>query len=138
MISTPPFHSDDIAKLLVRLGCGMLLFHGLGSAVNGIQHVKDSVRQAGLPEFISYGNYVGELIAPVFVIIGFKSRIAALIVAFNMLMSILLAHRDIAFQRNDFGGWMIELNVFYMLAALAVFFMGSGTYSLSRGRGMWD
>lgn len=96
------------------------------------------VRNAGLPEFISYGNYVGEFIAPIFMIVGFKSRIAAMIVAFNMLMTILIAHRDIAFARNDFGGWMIELNVVYMMTALAVFFAGSGQYSLSGGKGKWD
>ena len=116
----------------------MLFFHGLGSAVNGFDHVKNAVVQNGLPEFVSYGNLVGELIAPVFVVLGFKSRIAALIVAFNMLMSIVLSHRDIAFQRNDYGGWMIELNVFYMAAALAVFFMGAGKFSLSGGKGRWD
>ena len=116
----------------------MLFFHGLGSAMNGFDHVKRAVVDNGLPEFISYGNLVGELIAPVFVIIGYKSRIAALIVAVNMLMSIVLSHRDIAFQRNDYGGWMIELNVFYMASGLAIFFMGSGRYSLSGGKGKWD
>jgi putative oxidoreductase len=96
------------------------------------------VTGSGLPEFISYGNYVGEVIAPVFMMIGFKSRIAALIVAFNMLLSIVIGHRDIAFQRNDFGGWMIELNVFFMMMALAVFLSGSGRFSISRGQGRWD
>ena len=130
--------NEDLGKLLVRLSCGMLFFHGLHTAMNGLDFIKDKVREAGLPEFVSYGNIVGELIAPVFLVIGFKSRIAGLIIAFNMLMSILLAHRDIAFQRGDFGGWMIELNVFYLATGLAVFFMGSGKYSLSRGRGLWD
>ena len=96
------------------------------------------MRNAGLPEFIAYGNLIGEVIAPVFMIIGYKTRIAALVVAFNMLMSVLIAHRDIMFARNDFGGWMIELNVFYFMTALAVFFAGSGVYSVSRGAGKWD
>lgn len=96
------------------------------------------VADAGLPEYIAYGNLVGEVIAPVFMIIGYKARIAALVVAFNMLMSVLIAHRDIMFARNDFGGWMIELNVFYFMTALAVFFAGSGAYSISRGAGKWD
>ena len=96
------------------------------------------VTTSGLPEFISYGNYLGEVIAPIFMIIGYKTRIAALIVAFNMLMSIVIGHRDIMFQRNDFGGWMIELNVFFLLTALAVFFSGAGRISLSKGEGRWD
>lgn len=96
------------------------------------------MRNAGLPEFIAYGNLIGEVIAPVFMIIGYKTRIAALVVAFNMLMSVLIAHRDIMFARNDFGGWMIELNVFYFMTAIAVLVLGAGKYGLSRGVGRWD
>ena len=96
------------------------------------------VSAAGLPEFIAYGNLMGEVVAPVFVIAGYKARLAALVIAFNMLMSVPIAHRDIVFSRNDFGGWMIELNVFYLMTALAVFFAGSGKYSISHGRGQWD
>jgi putative oxidoreductase len=96
------------------------------------------VRNAGLPEYFAYGNLIGEVVAPIFMIIGYKARIAALVVAFNMLMSVLIAHQDIAFARNDFGGWMIELNVFYFMTALAVFFAGAGKYSLSKGRGKFE
>ena len=134
----PQFHQQDLAKLIVRVSCGgMLMLHGLHSVTYGIDHVKNMVTAAGLPMFIAYGNYIGEFIAPIFLILGYKARIAALIIAFNMLMSILIAHRDIAFARNDFGGWMIELNVFYMMTAMAVFFAGAGKYSLS-GKGKWD
>ena len=135
----PLFHNTDLAKLIVRLTCGgLLILHGSHSAIYGIQHIKDMVRNAGLPEFISYGNLIGEVVAPLFLIAGFKARIAALVVAFNMLMSVLIAHRDIMFARNDFGGWMMELNVFYLMTAVAVFFAGSGKYSLSGGHGKWD
>jgi putative oxidoreductase len=138
-MAQPFFHHTDLAKFILRITCGgLLILHGSNSAIHGIQHVKDIVRNAGLPEFIAYGNLVGEVIAPIFMIIGYKARIAALVVAFNMLMSVLIAHRDIVFARNDFGGWMIELNVFYMMTAVAVFFAGSGKYSLSRGQGKWD
>ncbi|MEX2232465.1 MAG: DoxX family protein [Cyclobacteriaceae bacterium] len=138
-MAQPFFHHPDLAKLILRITCGgLLILHGSNSAIHGIQHVKDMVRNAGLPEFIAYGNLVGEVIAPVFMIIGYKARIAALAVAFNMLLSVLIAHCDIMFARNDFGGWMIELNVFYMMTAVVVFFAGSGKYSLSKGQGKWD
>ena len=131
--------NPDIGKLLLRVTCGGLLFlHGSHSAIHGIQHIRDMVRNAGLPEFIAYGNLVGEAIAPLFLIAGYKTRIAALVIAFNMIMSVLIAHRDIMFSRNDFGGWMIELNVFYLMTALAVFFLGAGKYAMSRGNGKWD
>ena len=139
MANKPFFHDPDLGKLILRLTCGgLLILHGSHSLIHGIQHVKDMVADAGLPEYIAYGNLVGEVIAPVFMILGYKARIAALVVAFNMLMSVLIAHRDIMFARNDFGGWMIELNVFYFMTSLAVFFAGSGAYSLSRGAGKWD
>ena len=138
-VADKPFFHPDVAKLILRITCGgLLLLHGSHSAIYGIQHVKDMVSRAGLPEFIAYGNLIGEVVAPLFMIAGFKTRIAALIVAFNMLMSVLIAHRDIMFMRNDFGGWMIELNVFYLMTALAVFFAGAGRFSLSSGRGKWD
>jgi len=134
----PFFHHPDLAKLLLRLTCGgLLILHGSHSAIHGIQHVKDMVTRAGLPEFIAWGNLVGEVVAPLFMIVGYRARIAALVVAFNMVMSVLIAHRDIMFVRNDFGGWMIELNVFYMMTALAVFFTGAGKYSFSSGN-KWD
>lgn len=134
----PAFHNDNLAKLIVRVFCaGLLMMHGTNSLFHGIQHIKDMVRAAGLPEFIAYGNLVGEFFAPILMIIGFRARIAALIVAFNMFASILIAHRDIMFMRNDFGGWMIELNVFYMMTALAVFFAGAGKYAVST-KSKWD
>jgi putative oxidoreductase len=123
----------------MRITCsGLLLLHGSHSLFHGIAHIRNMLSNSGLPEFLSYGNYIGEVIAPIFLILGYKSRIAALIIAFNMLMSIVIGHREIAFQRNNFGGWMIELNVFFLMTALAVFFSGSGKYSLSRGVGRWD
>ncbi len=133
------FQNNDLAKLIIRATCaGLLIMHGSNSLIHGIQHVKDMVRNAGLPEFVAYGNLVGEFFAPLFMIAGYKARIAALVVAFNMLASILIAHLDIVFARNNFGGWMIELNVFYMMTAIAVFFMGAGKYSISKGRGKWE
>ena len=130
---------EDVAKLLIRLVCGCLLFlHGSNTLLTGSLHINDILRSNGLPEFLAYGNYVAEVVAPVFLVLGYKARIAALIIAFNMFMSIVIAHRDIVFARNDYGGWMIELNVFYLVTALVVFFLGSGKYSLAKGQGRWD
>jgi putative oxidoreductase len=55
-----------------------------------------------------------------------------------MLMTVLIGHPDIIFSINDYGGWMIETNMLYLMAAVAVVFLGSGKYSLSGGRGRWD
>ena len=92
------------------------------------------VANAGLPPVLAYGTIVGEFFAPILVLIGFKTRIAALVIAFNMLMSIVIAHRDIAFSVNDYGGWMIELNVIYLLTAVAIYFIGPGRYAIEPGK----
>ena len=133
------FHNDDLARLILRLTCGgILLFHGIFKVFVDIQHVKNLVTAAGLPAVVAYGSIIGECIAPIFVIIGFKTRLAALIIAINMFMTIWVAHRDIALKLNDYGGRMIETNMLFMLTALAIFFAGAGRYSLSNGKGQWD
>ena len=130
---------EDIGKLVLRVtSAGLLFLHGSHSAIHGIDHVKKMVAAAGIPESGAYLNLVGEVVAPLMIMIGYKTRLAALVMAFNMLASIVIAHRDIAFARNDFGGWMIELNVFFLFTAVAIFFLGAGRFSLSRGVGKWD
>ena len=131
--------NQDLGKLLLRITCGgILLFHGFHKVFVEIDHVKVIVKNAGLPEALAYGNIIGEFLAPIFVVLGFKTRIAALIIAFNMLMTVLVGHPDIMFSINDYGGWMIETNMLYLMTAVALFFLGAGKYSLSRGRGRWD
>ena len=132
-------HDQDIAKLLLRLTCGgILLFHGVHKVFVEVDHVKVIVKNAGLPEAMAYGNIIGEFVAPIFILAGFKTRIAAAVVAFNMLLSVLIAHPDILFSVNAYGGWMIETNVLYMMTAVVLFFSGAGKYSVSKGVGKWD
>ena len=65
------FQSNDIAKLLLRLSVGLLmLFHGVEKIINGINGVKHLTRSAGFPEFFAYGVYIGEVIVPIFIILG--------------------------------------------------------------------
>ena len=95
------------------------------------------VENSGLPGWLAYGTYLGEFVAPLLVMIGKFTRPAGLLIAFNMLMTILVAHLDIALQRNEFGGWLIELNALLLLGGLAVALLGPGRYSLSGGVGRW-
>jgi len=87
------FQNSDIAKLVLRLSLGVLiLFHGVHKLIHGIDGVKAMVNSAGLPELISYGVFVGELIAPIFIILGLYARVASLVLSVNMLMAIFLAY----------------------------------------------
>ncbi len=132
-------NGEDIGRLILRFTCGgLLLPHGLFKIFVEIESIKGMVSAAGLPPFLAYGTIIGEVLAPVLLIVGWKARIAAFVIAFNMLMSILIAHSDIMFRTNDYWGWMIELNVFFMMTAVSILLIGSGRYSLSLGKGRWD
>ncbi len=133
------FHSDDIAKLFIRLITGwVLLPYGIDYIKDGLDFVFGVMKDNGLPAFLAYGVLIGEVVGPVLVLIGWKSRIGGALIAFTMFLSILLAHRDIAFEYNEFGGWNIALNAMLTVGGLAIFFGGAGKYSVSRGVGKWD
>lgn len=130
---------DDIGKLLLRLSTGgLLLFHGIAKLSNGIGWMGGMLGGIGLPAFIGYGVYVGEVIAPLLLLAGKFTRPAGLVVAFNMLVAILLARRDSIVKLNMGGGWDIEVEMLFLLGGLAIWFLGSGRYAVSRGEGRWD
>jgi putative oxidoreductase len=130
---------DDWGKLLLRLAvAGLLIFHGIAKLKNGIGWMAGPLGALGLPAFVGYGVYVGEVIAPIFVILGKWARIAGLVIAFNMLGAIFIALRDKMFTLNMGGGWAIELELLFLLGGITIFLLGSGKYSLSKGNGPWD
>jgi putative oxidoreductase len=64
------------------------------------------------------------------VIIGFYSRLGALLIIGNMIFALVLAHRSQMFTLSSTGGWALELQAFYLFSALAVLFLGSGRPAL--------
>lgn len=130
---------EDWGKLLLRLAVGgLLLFHGIAKLKNGIGWMAGPLSGLGLPAFVGYGAYVGEVIAPIFMIFGKWARIAGVIVAIDMLGAIVIALRDRMFTLNMGGGWAIELELMFLLGGLVIFLIGSGKYSISKGHGAWD
>ncbi|MFT7003119.1 MAG: putative oxidoreductase [Sulfurimonas sp.] len=126
------FQNSDIAKLLIRLSLGgMMLFHGIDKIVNGISGIKHLTTSAGFPEFLAYGVYVGEVIVPLFIILGLYARVASVFLAINMLMAIFLAHGNSLFELSKHGAPVIELPFFYFILSIVVFFLGSGRYSVN-------
>lgn len=122
---------DDIAKLLLRLVLGLLiLVHGIGKINGGPGGVLDIVGKAGLPESFGYLVYIGEVLAPLLVIIGIWTRLAALAIAINMLVAVLLVHTAEFFQLAPGGGWALELQGMYLIVALSIALLGAGRYSI--------
>ena len=92
--------------------------------------ISGSLQGYGLPGFLAYGVFIGEVIAPVMIIIGYYTRIGAVLIVGNMLVALLMAHMNELFALSKTGGWAIELQAFYLFNAVALFFLGAGKYAM--------
>jgi putative oxidoreductase len=124
--------NDDVGKLVLRLALGVLiLMHGIAKLTGGIGFITDTVTGAGLPAFLAYAVYVGEVVAPLLLIVGWYSRIGAAVIAVNMLFAIGLVHRAEIFTLNESGGWALELQGMFLFTAVALALMGPGRYRVN-------
>jgi len=131
--------ADDIAKLLLRLTLGtLILLHGISKIRGGPGFILDIVDKAGLPAPFGYLVYVGEVLAPLLVIVGLWTRLAALVIAINMIVAVALVHMDQLFTLADTGGWALELQGLFLVAAVAVALLGAGRYSVGGNFGRWN
>lgn len=126
------FLDDDLAKLMLRVGVGgLMLFHGFHKVIHGIGGVKALVAKAGLPEVVAYGVYLGELVAPLLLLLGIYSRASAGVVALTMMGAIYLAHADALLALGKHGAPAIELPLLYLLSALCIMLLGPGRYAIN-------
>ena len=122
----------DLGRLLLRITLGIcLLLHGIAKLQGGIDGIVQAVTGAGLPGFVAYGVYIGEIVAPLLLILGFYSRVGALLVAINMVFAIALVHRADVFKLAEQGGWALELQGMYLIAAIALALMGPGRFGIN-------
>ena len=120
----------DSGKLILRLALGaLILFHGISKLRSGIDGIASMVTADGLPAFVAYGVYIGEVLAPLLVLAGWYSRIGAGIIAINMLFALGLVHRGDVFAFAESGGWALELQAMFLFTALAIACLGPGRYS---------
>ena len=125
--------NDALGKLIIRLSVGVLiLFHGVAKILHpdSLGFIRSMLEGANLPGALAYGVYVGEVIAPLMIILGIYCRLGGLIVVVNMLFAIWLAHSADIFSLSDHGGWALELQGFYLFSGLALIFLGSGRYAV--------
>jgi len=124
--------TEAAGKLVLRLTVGILtLFHGVGKLLHpgSLDHIGGMLAHHGIPEFVAWGVYFGEIIGPLLLILGIFSRAGAALLVINMLFAIGLAHLGDFFTLSEHGGWRLELQAFYLFGALAVVFLGSGRYA---------
>ena len=95
--------NNSFGLLILRLSTGgLLLFHGVAKLLGGLSFVQGMLAAKGLPGFLAYGAVVGEVLAPLALILGLFT-----------------------------GGWAVELPMLYLLPALALVFTGGGRFAVS-------
>lgn len=129
--AVPGNMSEDIGKLVLRVALAVLiLFHGVAKIINGVGFITGLVAQFGLPPALGYLVYIGEVVAPLLILFGAWTRLAALIVAINMVVAVALVHMGDLLTLMKNGGWALELQALFLATAIAVMLLGAGRYSV--------
>lgn len=131
--------TDDIGKLVLRVSVGVLiLLHGIAKLQGGVGGIAGMLSSHGLPSFLAYGAYLGEVLGPVLVIIGLFTRVGAVLMVGNMLFAFALAHMDELFSIGQMGGWALELQGMFLFGSVAIALLGAGRYSVGGNLGRFN
>lgn len=125
----------DFTALILRIGFGafMLFGHGMGKLkmlLAGGEIGFPSV--VGIPPSMSLGLAVfAEFVACIFIILGYKTRLAALPMIITMMVAAFIIHgSDPLFLQNANGGPSKEPALIYLIGFIAIYLLGSGKYSM--------
>ncbi len=118
---------SDIGKLILRLTVAILmLFHGYAKIIHGVGFIESMLVEKNLPEFLAYAVYIGEVLAPIFLIFGYMTRLSAFTILCTMLMATYLVHQNDIFALTKFGAPVLETIYFYIFSCIAILFLGAG------------
>jgi putative oxidoreductase len=116
---------NDFALAILRVSfSGMMLTHGIPKINMLVENA------SGFPDPIGIGStaslvlaIIGEVVAPLFVLIGFKTRIAAIPVVITMAIAGFVVHIN-----DDFASK--EKALLYLSAFIVIALVGAGRYSV--------
>ena len=136
MVDTRDAVAEDIGKLVLRLALAtIVLFHGVFKLTHGVEWIGQPLAALHLPAFLAYGTYIAEIVAPLLLILGLWTRLAALVIAFDMLMAfVLVLGPQFLDVRSQGGGWAVELEMMIFCTAVSLALMGSGRYAVAPSR----
>jgi len=118
---------NDLALLLLRLGSGgLMLTHGIPK----ISKLSDSPIEFADP--IGVGptislilTLIGEVVAPILIIIGFKTKLAAIPAMITMFVAAFVVHISDPIGTK-------EKALLYLFAFLVIFLAGPGKFSIDK------
>ncbi|HAS18992.1 MAG TPA: DoxX family protein [Flavobacteriaceae bacterium] len=119
--------SINFGLLLLRVGFSVgLMTHGYGKFMKVIQGNFEFGDPIGIgPTFSLILASIGEFIAPILILIGWKTRIASLFPIITMLVAFAIAHDGDPFSTK-------EKSFVYLIAFLTLYFTGPGKYALGK------
>lgn len=130
--------NENLGIFILRLAIPFtMLIYGINKVIDGTGFIGSLLEQYGLPKIMANGIFVGEIVAPLMLMIGFRTRLAGLIFSFNCFMAIVMAQSQNIFKLNEFGGWSIDLLFIYLIAGIVFYLSGGGHYALSTSSN-WD
>lgn len=138
-VSTHPARTNlDLALLLLRIVFAVLfLLHGIHKVRNGVGWMEGLLESKGIPAFLRYGVFAGEVLAPVLVIVGLFTRPAAAVMSVTMIFALWLVHFPNDFVINPQGGGLqIELQLLFLFLGVFFALVGAGRLSLGKGEGL--
>ena len=125
--------SADLAAFLLRVTSGVLfLLHaGLKIFVFTPAGTAGFFQSIGLPGPLAYLVILIEVLGAIALIVGYKVRIVAPILAVLLLGTIVTVHFAAGFFfSNPNGGW--EYPAFWAIALIATALLGDGAYSIGK------
>lgn len=115
------FSQQHPAILLLRFTLAILvLLHGIAKLRDGVGPIESMLQARGMPGVLAYAVFIGEILAPLLIMVGVWVRAAALFIVANMIVAIALAHPGDLLSLGKSGGYALELQAFFLLNAVVV------------------
>ena len=125
-----PKSFPNFGLLILRLVLGVCLFmHGVAKIMNGVGGIKSMLAAKGIPELVAYGVYLGEIVAPIMIILGIFCRIGALLVFGLSIVILYVAHPDLV-AMNSHGGFEAEILYLYLAISICLIATGGGKFAI--------
>lgn len=126
-------NEKDLAALILRLGFGFFIVfgHGLGKLqmlING--NVQFPALFGINPTINLVLAVLAEFVAGLMVLVGLRTRLAAIPLIITMAVAILFVHTTDPLFAAAAGNGSKEFAMLYLIAFIGIFFLGSGRYSI--------
>lgn len=119
---------NDLARVIARVGfAAMMLTHGFPKigVLSNASEFADPLGIGGTLSLILV--LIGEVIAPILVIIGFKTRLATIPTILTMLVAAFVVNFDNPLAKK-------EMALLYLVGFIVIFLAGPGKYAIDKGK----